>query len=713
MNSLPQTGSVRRFSLPNDLGSDLSIDKTKWHGSFDDYLILRSQSPSQSQSDTRRRHSHSAFDFGQALLLEVNLDNSLRNYHSSLAPSGSTGHGSTGHEHHRAHHRAKRNNSQLPPPCPMNHPLGLSSDFRNEQSYSYSAFELGCALLLNMNPEASSTRRSASVTPKIQIFQESPLPNFKKNEQPLVNTITDYSSNTMFYKPHGYKSCDESGASNKRDNRKRSNNLTRNYFSVSDLTSPVIGEMNHDEGLTRKSASLTPDCIYGQTFGELDSLKFQSGPTSYHQKLRKNDRLKAKRGKRSKAKKHKKPLRKVNNVKPTSTSTNAASDASYESFDDSDAYESFDDSDAYESNTDNQNRYQMFSRNSQSANDFGTSILLETHHDDRSRNRSKSLTPNYSYYSDDSVQFVAKKREPKHHTEVEKDRKQLPPTYPTKEMDSSSMTRPDLCPSCLYKIDLRSLDGSIASEYDYECGIQKVKQQAEDDVRCMRLLQSELEAERNAATVAANHAMNMITRLQQEKASLQMEALQYLRMMEEQAEYDMEVLQKANELVEEKENEIQDLLNELEQYRNKYGDEPINNIKSFDEERNYILESLSRLDKKINQLVNRADEKSTESETFVDFGKLEDEILNLKMKMEALQADLDLVKHVCNTLHANEGLEFIQEIAHQLKDIRNIVSSKGVTVDSFDQVVFYLKRDGWVNSLNSFLFKDLDNNNYY
>ena len=49
--------------------------------------------------------------------------------------------------------------------------------------------------------------------------------------------------------------------------------------------------------------------------------------------------------------------------------------------------------------------------------------------------------------------------------------------------------------------------------------------------KCNDSLQKEVEEERNASGVATNEAMSMITRLQEEKAALQMEALQYLRMM--------------------------------------------------------------------------------------------------------------------------------------------------------------------------------------
>ncbi|KAK9054662.1 hypothetical protein SSX86_025741 [Deinandra increscens subsp. villosa] len=697
--SLPPTSSLKLFSPSYEVRNDILIDKTKWHGSFDDYLISRSMG---SQSNIPRRHSHSAFDLGRALLLEISRD-------ASLAPSGSSGHGYEEHNrahHHQHHHKAKRHKNHLPPPIPSgslsdcrndlftvsldkthgvrslddsvfsnktgNHNQSLNS---NPRRHSYSAFELGCAVLLNMQRDSSLTRRSASVTPKIQTVKQGQHLNFKKDEQPVafVNIMGSDLSSTSLHKPHGYESFDDSIVSNGRDSRKRYKNLTRNYYSVSDLTSPVILQMNFDEGLTRKSESFIPDYSIGQALEEMNSLKFQSGASSSLQKHKKSGRSKAKRSKHSRARRSKKPLRTTNKVKSTNSSTNAASDASYESFDDSDAYESFDDSDTNEFTTDSQNRHNIFSRNSQSASNLGSVVLLEMQPDDRSRNRSKSLTPNCSYFGDslDAVQFLIKKSEEKYPMEVEKDRKRLP-MNPAKEMDSSS-TRADLCPTCSDKFDMRSLDGSIASEIDYDGGIEKVKRKAEDDVRCMRLLQSELEAERNAATVAANHAMNMITRLQQEKAALQMEALQYLRMMEEQAEYDMEALQKANELVEEKENEIQDLLNELDQYRSKYGDDLMDNIKTFDDEKSYILNSLSALEKKIYQLSNGVHDQSQENEKYADLSKLEQDILDMKEKMEALQSDIDFIKHACNTLHGNEGLEFIQEIAHQLQDLRRIM----------------------------------------
>lgn len=120
-----------------------------------------------------------------------------------------------------------------------------------------------------------------------------------------------------------------------------------------------------------------------------------------------------------------------------------------------------------------------------------------------------------------------------------------------------------------------SLDGSTVSEIEGESAVDRFKRQVEHDRKLMSALYKELEEERSASAVAANQAMAMITRLQEEKAALHMEALQCVRMMEEQAEYEGEALQKANDLLAEKEREIQELESELEAYRKKLNDLPL------------------------------------------------------------------------------------------------------------------------------------------
>lgn len=118
-----------------------------------------------------------------------------------------------------------------------------------------------------------------------------------------------------------------------------------------------------------------------------------------------------------------------------------------------------------------------------------------------------------------------------------------------------------------------SLDGSIVSEIEGESLVDRLKRQIDHDRKHVNALYKELEEERNASAIAVNQSMAMITKLQEEKATIQMEALQCLRLMEEQSEYDMEALQKANDLLADKEKEIQDLESELEVYRNKFPSE--------------------------------------------------------------------------------------------------------------------------------------------
>lgn len=120
-----------------------------------------------------------------------------------------------------------------------------------------------------------------------------------------------------------------------------------------------------------------------------------------------------------------------------------------------------------------------------------------------------------------------------------------------------------------------SLDGSVMSDVDGGDGImtvEKLKSALRTERKTLNALYAELEEERSASAVAANQTMAMINRLQEEKAAMQMEALQYQRMMEEQSEYDQEALQLLNELMIKREKEKQELEKELEIYRRKVQD---------------------------------------------------------------------------------------------------------------------------------------------
>ncbi|KAJ4851376.1 hypothetical protein Tsubulata_006695 [Turnera subulata] len=111
-------------------------------------------------------------------------------------------------------------------------------------------------------------------------------------------------------------------------------------------------------------------------------------------------------------------------------------------------------------------------------------------------------------------------------------------------------------------------------EADGDAMFQHWSRQIRLDRKSLIELYMELDEERNASAVAANEAMAMITRLQQEKAAVQMEALQYQRMMEEQAEYDEEDLQATKDMLNKREDDIKVLEAELEAYRAKYGNLP-------------------------------------------------------------------------------------------------------------------------------------------
>ncbi|KAL4588095.1 hypothetical protein LXL04_000974 [Taraxacum kok-saghyz] len=202
-----------------------------------------------------------------------------------------------------------------------------------------------------------------------------------------------------------------------------------------------------------------------------------------------------------------------------------------------------------------------------------------------------------------------------------------------------------------------SPDGTSISDFKGEGVVEKLKRQVEGDQRRLHLLHKELDEERNAAAIAADEAMAMITRLQEEKASLHMEALQYLRMMDEQAEYDMEALDKANDLITEKDREVQDLEAELEYFRNRYEDELRNgNSKKdpvlgvMDDEKRYILESLSELEKKFSSGNGDVVHGEREKREF-DF---ENEILELNERLKAVESDRSFLEHACNALQKED-----------------------------------------------------------
>ncbi|KAE9452922.1 hypothetical protein C3L33_15176, partial [Rhododendron williamsianum] len=100
--------------------------------------------------------------------------------------------------------------------------------------------------------------------------------------------------------------------------------------------------------------------------------------------------------------------------------------------------------------------------------------------------------------------------------------------------------------------------------------IRILKQALEEEHAGRAALFLELEKERSAAASAADEAMAMILRQQEEKASVEMEARQYQRIIEEKSAYDAEEMNILKEILVRRELEKHFLEKEVEAYRQMY-----------------------------------------------------------------------------------------------------------------------------------------------
>ncbi|CAI9112443.1 OLC1v1012895C1 [Oldenlandia corymbosa var. corymbosa] len=302
------------------------------------------------------------------------------------------------------------------------------------------------------------------------------------------------------------------------------------------------------------------------------------------------------------------------------------------------------------------------------------------------------------------------------------DSAQASPRY-NKSSRKMSMDRPDL--------NLEPYDINPLNESDGESILNRLKKQVRVDRRSLIALYMELDEERSASAVAANNAMAMITRLQAEKAAVQMEALQYQRMMEEQAEYDQEALQVMKDLILKREEEIKVLESDLEVYREKYGpikkigseiceidDEDYQELKSqslspcmeesecgsptgevgqngmidevsferpeetgasnlaessldFDSERSYLLQSLKDLEKNINATSERGSHPSEPLTGNENKPTLARELSIIRERLRAIEAESGFLKHAAMTLQKNsDGTKLLAEIAQHLRKLR-------------------------------------------
>ncbi|KAL3321580.1 hypothetical protein AABB24_039277 [Solanum stoloniferum] len=110
-------------------------------------------------------------------------------------------------------------------------------------------------------------------------------------------------------------------------------------------------------------------------------------------------------------------------------------------------------------------------------------------------------------------------------------------------------------------------NGEPVSSFHEENRIRFLERALEHEREARNALCIELEKERNAAASAADEAMAMILRLQEEKASIEMDARQYQRLIEEKSAFEAEEMNILIEILMRTEREKHFLEKELDVYR--------------------------------------------------------------------------------------------------------------------------------------------------
>ncbi|GMI88635.1 hypothetical protein HRI_002532800 [Hibiscus trionum] len=111
--------------------------------------------------------------------------------------------------------------------------------------------------------------------------------------------------------------------------------------------------------------------------------------------------------------------------------------------------------------------------------------------------------------------------------------------------------------------------GTSATLPIQETDVIVLKETLRSQQQLLQKLYSELDVERESSATAANESLSMILRLQSEKASMKMEAIQYKRLAEEKIGHAEESLAILEELIYQKEMEISSLEFQVQAYRYK------------------------------------------------------------------------------------------------------------------------------------------------
>ncbi|KAI9181446.1 hypothetical protein LWI28_015078 [Acer negundo] len=129
-------------------------------------------------------------------------------------------------------------------------------------------------------------------------------------------------------------------------------------------------------------------------------------------------------------------------------------------------------------------------------------------------------------------------------------------------------------PSSIEKFVCKSQDSDISD-------VRMLEEALEMEKAACAVLHSELEKERAAAATAADEAMAMILRLQEDKALIEMEARQYHCMIEENFAYQEEEMNILKEILVRRERENHFLEKEVEAYRqmkSEWGQKPLRSL---------------------------------------------------------------------------------------------------------------------------------------
>lgn len=206
----------------------------------------------------------------------------------------------------------------------------------------------------------------------------------------------------------------------------------------------------------------------------------------------------------------------------------------------------------------------------------------------------------------------------------------------------------------------------------------------EEEQASRAALYLELEKERNAAATAADEAMAMILRLQEEKASIEMEARQYQRIIEEKSAYDAEEMNILKEILLRREREKHFLEKEVETYRQMIcignGQSAVGDEHILDTERQLFISSLDESEDPVlmlHQLSASIDKKimtkSKRSNEFISINKQNPVLPGMESSMLEWNEDASFLKQGDLASHPCGNQEF------QEKEIVTIINGSNIS----------------------------------